>query len=165
MYQSSSRDYSDIYCILIIRCVVVFMGWMEHHGVSSSSSEAGCVLAPVSAQVPRISGSFDRFQLREAFRTESAANIDGNRRIYGNNGRVRASISSAAIAQHHRIRAEPVRNTQSHSPRADLREHRRHISTANTAVIADKRMFSAWMMDGVGFYCLQLRSRFGGFAC
>ncbi len=47
----------------------------------SSSSEAGCVLAAVSAQDPRIPGSFDRFQLRDAFRTESAANVDGNRRI------------------------------------------------------------------------------------
>ncbi len=89
------------------------------------------VVSPVSAQVPRISGSFDRFQLREAFRTESAANIDGNRRIYGNNGRVRASISSAAIAQHHRIRAEPVRNTitlTSSGPEGaqEAHQHREH---------------------------------------
>lgn len=51
--------------------------------------------------------------------------------------------------------------SHSHSPRAGLEAHRRHSSTGNTAVIAEKCMFSAWMMDGLGFIVYSFSLGFG----
>lgn len=142
--------------------------WCECYGVSSSIL-SWCVLAHMCQLDlildPLFLDPLSTSELTDPAAIGSVVNIDGNASDSGNPG---ITVAALALA---RMLARSITDssrtgskhclTHSHSPRAGLEAHKRHSSTGNTAVIADKCMFSAWMMDGLGFIVYSFSLGFG----